>query len=74
MTVSEQNKLSELNNTLSFINNELNKVELELRNKKADISADMQEISQRYCLLVKERFRINSALNKEIAKLLPRLG
>jgi hypothetical protein len=70
LTVTTQNRLSELSNTLSFIKSELNKTELELRTKKADPSENMRDVSQRYCVLIQEHYRVNAALNDEVDKLM----
>jgi predicted nucleic acid-binding Zn-ribbon protein len=69
MTIAEQNKLSELTHTLKFVEGELKKAEEELRQGKNDPSTNIREISERYCILVKERHRCRSMLDSEIDKL-----
>jgi hypothetical protein len=69
MTIAEQNRLSELSQTLKFLEGELKKAQEELQRGKDDPSTDVREISERYCILIKERYRYRALLDSEVDKL-----
>lgn len=69
MTVQEQNRLSELSHTLKLLEDELKRAEEDLRHGKDDPSVDIKEVSERFCVIVKERYRVKEELDRIVDKL-----